>query len=395
MRLIDSHCHLNYEGLAERQDEVLDTARARGRRRFPQHLDAAEGMGRVIATAERNADVWASVGVHPHEADAHPDLGAAALVEASDHPRSSRSANAGSIIITTSPTARAARAVRGAYRGGAGDRPAADRPHPRCGGGHGRDPRRALSKQGGVTGVLHCFTGSADLARKALDLGFFISLSGIVTFKNARDLQETAKTVPLDRLLVETDSPFLAPVPHRGKTCEPAFVADTAAFVADLRGEELEALAEATTANFFRLFNRAAGVKLRILGCGTSTGVPQDRQRLGPLRPDEPRNRRLRSSILVESGGERLLVDCGPDLREQLLDAEIGRIDALIVTHDHADHCHGIDDLRPLSQALGGRCRSMPAPTTLERLQRRFALRLRPGGILSAGGRGRSRSRRT
>jgi TatD DNase family protein len=116
----------------------------------------------------------------------------------------------------------------------------------------------AAVRRGGVTGVLHCFTGSAQLARKGLDLGFFISLSGIVTFKNARDLQETAREVPIEQLLVETDAPFLAPVPHRGKTCEPAFVADTAAFLAELRGEPLERLAEATTANFFSLFSRAA-----------------------------------------------------------------------------------------------------------------------------------------
>ena len=114
-------------------------------------------------------------------------------------------------------------------------------------------------RQGGVTGVLHCFTGSADLARKALDFGFFISLSGIVTFKNARDLQETAKQIPLERLLVETDAPFLAPVPNRGKTCEPAFVADTAAFVTQLRRHHPDELGEATTANFFRLFGRARG----------------------------------------------------------------------------------------------------------------------------------------
>jgi len=113
-------------------------------------------------------------------------------------------------------------------------------------------------KEGGVSGVLHCFTGSADLARKALDLGFFISLSGIVTFKNAADLQHTAKQLPLNSMLVETDSPFLAPVPHRGRKCEPAFVADTAAFVAGLRGEDPEQLAEATTANFFKLFSKAA-----------------------------------------------------------------------------------------------------------------------------------------
>jgi TatD DNase family protein len=114
------------------------------------------------------------------------------------------------------------------------------------------------AKQGGVGGVLHCFTGSAKLAQAALDLGFYISLSGIVTFKNARDLQDVAKSISQERLLVETDSPFLAPVPHRGKTCEPAFVADTAAFVAELRGEMLTALADATTTNFFRLFAKAA-----------------------------------------------------------------------------------------------------------------------------------------
>ncbi|HSR00893.1 MAG TPA: TatD family hydrolase, partial [Sphingomicrobium sp.] len=116
----------------------------------------------------------------------------------------------------------------------------------------------AAVKEGGITGVLHCFTGSADLARKGLDLGFYISLSGIVTFKNAADLQATAKWLPSDQMLVETDSPFLAPVPHRGQKCEPAFVADTASFVAELRGENPLELAETTTANFFRLFKKAA-----------------------------------------------------------------------------------------------------------------------------------------
>jgi TatD DNase family protein len=105
--------------------------------------------------------------------------------------------------------------------------------------------------------VLHCFTGTQWLADRGLEIGFFISLSGIVTFKNAKALQEVAKTVPQDRLLVETDAPFLAPVPNRGKTCEPAYVADTAAFVAALRGDSPEELAAATTANFFRLFDKA------------------------------------------------------------------------------------------------------------------------------------------
>jgi TatD DNase family protein len=106
--------------------------------------------------------------------------------------------------------------------------------------------------------VLHCFTGSQKLANVALGLGFYISLSGIVTFKNAAELQATAKTIPAERLLVETDAPFLAPVPHRGRTCEPAFVVDTATFVAGLRGVGYDELAATTTRNFFNLFRKAA-----------------------------------------------------------------------------------------------------------------------------------------
>jgi TatD DNase family protein len=255
--LIDSHCHLNYEGLVERQDEVLDAARARGVAGFLNISTRQKEWGAILATAERNPDVWASVGVHPHEADAHPDLGATALAEASDHPKVVAIGECGLDYYYD-------KSDRGAQR----ERFQAHIEAARSTGlpliVHTRDAEEdtaemlgAATKQGGVTGVLHCFTGSADLARKALDFGFFISMSGIVTFKNARELQETAKQVPLDRLLVETDAPFLAPVPNRGKTCEPAFVADTAAFVADLRGESLDTLADATTANFFRLFNRA------------------------------------------------------------------------------------------------------------------------------------------
>lgn len=114
-------------------------------------------------------------------------------------------------------------------------------------------------------------------------------------------------------------------------------------------------------------------MKVRILGCGTSTGVPRIGGGWGECDPDEPRNRRLRSSILVESAGQRLLVDCGPDLREQMLAAGIDRIDGVIVTHDHADHCHGIDDLRPLAQKLGGPVPLHARPKDIERLKARFA----------------------
>ena len=116
--------------------------------------------------------------------------------------------------------------------------------------------------KGGVTGVIHCFTGSQDFADKALELGFYISMSGIVTFKNARDLQETAKTIPLDRLLIETDAPFLAPVPHRGKTCEPAFVADTASVPRRAaRRDASRRWPQPPRANFFTLVRQGGGVK--------------------------------------------------------------------------------------------------------------------------------------
>jgi TatD DNase family protein len=258
VKLVDSHCHLNYEGLAERQDEVLANARARGVSAFLNISTRQAEWNDVISVAERNADVWATVGVHPHEADSHPDLGSAALVEAASHGRVIAIGECG-LDYHYDKSGRSAQRER--FQAHIDAARTSGLPlvvHTREAEADTAEILSDAVKEGGVTGVLHCFTGSADLARKGLDLGFYVSLSGIVTFKNARDLQEIAKWLPSDRMLVETDSPFLAPVPHRGQTCEPAFVADTAAFVAELRGDEPEALAEATTANFYRLFSKAA-----------------------------------------------------------------------------------------------------------------------------------------
>ena len=259
MRLIDSHCHLNYEGLAERQDEVLENARNRGVHGFLNISTRQNEWDDVISVADRNADVWATVGVHPHEADAHPDLGAAALIEGTKHPRVIAIGECGLDYYYDKSDRKAQRERFQAHLEAARESGLPLVVHTREAEEDTAEILGAAVREGGVTGVLHCFTGSAELAKKGLDLGFLISLSGIVTFKNARDLQHTARQIPLDSLLVETDSPFLAPVPHRGQTCEPAFVADTAAFVADLRGEKPERLAEATTANFFRLFSKAQG----------------------------------------------------------------------------------------------------------------------------------------
>ncbi|MEO7635370.1 MAG: TatD family hydrolase [Sphingomicrobium sp.] len=257
MTLIDSHCHLVYEGLAERQDEVLDAARARGVAGFLNISTRQREWDDVIAVADRHPDVWATVGVHPHEADAHPDLRAAALVEGAQHPRVVAIGECGLDYFYDKSDRAAQRERFAAHIDAARQTKLPLVIHTR----DAEDDTAAMLEgavgEGDVSGVLHCFTGSADLARKGLDLGFYVSLSGIVTFKNAQDLQAIAKWLPADRILVETDSPFLAPVPNRGKVCKPAFVADTAAFVADLRGETLETLAAATTANFFRLFGRA------------------------------------------------------------------------------------------------------------------------------------------
>ena len=258
MRLIDSHCHLNYEGLAERREEVLANARGAGVTGFLNISTRQREWNDVIAVADANPDVWATVGVHPHEADAHPDLGAGVLTDAASHQRVIAIGECG-LDYYYDKSDRAAQRER--FQAHIEAARATGLPlvvHTR----DAEEDTAAMLEQavnkGGVRGVLHCFTGSWQLANKALDLGFYVSLSGIVTFKNAQDLQHTARKLPSDRLLLETDSPFLAPIPHRGRTCEPAFVADTARFVGDLRGVDVGTLAEQTTDNFFELFDKAA-----------------------------------------------------------------------------------------------------------------------------------------
>ncbi|AYO77369.1 TatD family hydrolase [Sphingobium yanoikuyae] len=257
--LIDSHCHLNYKGLIEDQQNVLERARARGVDLMLNIATRESEWGDVLGTAVREADVWATVGIHPHEADEHPHVDTAKLVERAAHPRVVGIGETGlDYYYDHSDRERQQKSFRSHI--------AACREtglplivHTR----EAEEDTLAIMRdemgKGAYGGVIHCFTASGAFADAAMDLGFYISISGIVTFKSAKDLQETAARLPLDRLLVETDSPFLAPVPHRGKSCEPAFVADTARFLADLRGERIEDLAAATSANFLRLFAKIEG----------------------------------------------------------------------------------------------------------------------------------------
>ena len=254
--LIDSHCHLNYKGLIEEQQNVLERARASGVGLMLNIATRESEWDAVLETALREADVWATVGIHPHEADEHPHVDTAKLVSRADHPRIIGIGETGlDYYYDHSDRERQQRSFR-AHIAASRETGLPLIVHTRDAEEDTLDILRDEMGKGAYSGVIHCFTASGAFADAALNLGFYISISGIVTFKNARDLQQTAARLPLDKLLIETDSPFLAPVPHRGKPCEPAFVADTARFLADLRGETLEQLAIATSANFLKLFNK-------------------------------------------------------------------------------------------------------------------------------------------
>ena len=256
--LVDSHCHLNYKGLAETQAEVLARARARGVTGM-LNISTRESEWRdVIATAEREPDVWASIGIHPHEADAHPAVDTGRLIAAAAHPRVIGIGESGlDYYYEHSDRTR----QQASFRAHIAAARATGLPliiHTR----DAEDDTAAIIAdemgKGAFPALIHCFTASGDFAARMLALGLSISISGIVTFKNARALQETAAALPAGRLLIETDAPFLAPVPHRGKVGEPAFVADTAVFLAGLRGEDPAELMATTARNFFDLFAKAA-----------------------------------------------------------------------------------------------------------------------------------------
>lgn len=255
--LIDSHCHLNYKGLVERQGEILCAARERGIGGFLNISTRHSEWSDVIATAERESDVWASVGIHPHEADGHAYLGFDELVKATGHDRVIAIGETGLDYYYDHSDRDAQRRLFRMHINAARDTGLPLIIHTRDAEVDTLAILRDEMGKGAFPALIHCFTASAAFGRDVLELGLSISISGIVTFKNAVDLQDVVRDIPAERLLVETDAPFLAPVPHRGKTCEPAFVADTARFVADLRGQDIETLANDTTANFLRLFSKA------------------------------------------------------------------------------------------------------------------------------------------
>jgi TatD DNase family protein len=257
--MIDSHCHLNYKGLVEDQTAVLGRARAAGVTGMLNISTREREWDAVIGLAAQEADVWASVGIHPHEADEHKDIDTARLVDAAARPKVVAIGETGLDYYYDHSDRAQQQASFRAHIDAARQTGLPVIIHTRDAEEDTALILREEMERGAFTGVIHCFTASDAFADVALDLGLYISLSGIVTFRNAAALQETARRIPDDRLLIETDAPFLAPVPHRGKTCEPAFVADTARLVADLRGVGVEALAGQTDRNFYQLFTKCSG----------------------------------------------------------------------------------------------------------------------------------------
>lgn len=257
MMLVDSHCHLNYKGLAEDQPAVLARARAAGVGTMLNISTREREWDEVIAAAEREPDVWASVGIHPHEADDHPHIDTARLVARAAHPRVIGIGESGLDYYYDHSDRDRQRASFRAHIAASRETGLPLIVHTRDAEEDTAEIMRDEMAKGAFPGVIHCFTASDAFADIALDLGFYISISGIVTFKNAHALQATAARLPADRLLIETDSPFLAPVPHRGRPCEPAFVADTAKYLASLRGVTTEEIAAISARNFFMLFSKS------------------------------------------------------------------------------------------------------------------------------------------
>ena len=258
MKLVDSHCHINFPDLAENEHAVLENARLNGVGHMLCVSVNLEDFPQVLSFAERHKHIFASVGIHPNEPKSDV-VSVDQLIKLASHKRIVAIGETGLDYFRSEGDLKwqHERFTTHIEAGKETGKPLII---------HTRDAASdtmKILKESNASdcgGVMHCFSEDWDVAKKALDIGFYISMSGIVTFKNATKVKEVAERTPLDKLLVETDAPFLAPVPFRGKTNEPAYVKHTAEYIAELRGISFNELAEVTTENFFRLFSHAEPV---------------------------------------------------------------------------------------------------------------------------------------
>ncbi|HPF46785.1 MAG: TatD family hydrolase [Alphaproteobacteria bacterium] len=254
--IVDSHCHLNYGSLAEDMDGVLERAKEAGvgtmlaiNARLSEYED-------VLKIAEAHDHIWATVGSHPHDAEDEWGITPEQLINMAKHEKVVGIGETGlDYYYEHSPRDKQKQNFI-AHIEASRETGLPLIVHARDADDDCAEIMEAEMKKGAYPAVIHCFTASEEFARRSLDIGCYISLSGIVTFKSARELQEAVKIIPLSRLLIETDAPFLAPVPMRGKPNEPAFVKYTAEFLANHFGVGFEELARVTTDNFFKLFSK-------------------------------------------------------------------------------------------------------------------------------------------
>lgn len=254
--LVDSHCHLDFPDFAPERDAVVARARAAGIGRIVTISTRVKRQAQIVEIVEKYDDVFGTVGTHPHHADEETDVTAADLAAAARHPKIVAIGEAGlDYHYDTGPRDNQAKSFR--------QHIAAARETGLPLVIHSRDCDTDMAailreemEQGAFGAILHCFTGGRELAFTAVELGAYIGFTGILTFKSSQALRDIAKTLPADRILVETDSPFLAPVPYRGKRCEPAYVVETAKVLAETRGVSAAEIARQTTENFFRLFDK-------------------------------------------------------------------------------------------------------------------------------------------
>lgn len=254
--LVDSHCHLDFPDFSAELDDIVERAKAAGIHRMVTISTRVKQFDRVLAIAEKYEEVFCSVGTHPHNADEELDISVDDLCRLSDHPKVVAIGETGlDYHYDNSPRAAQAEALRRHV--------AAARSTGLPLVIHSRDADEDMaailseeSEKGSFPAVLHCFSSGRGLAEKGVDLGHYVSFSGILTFNRAEELRAIARDLPEDRILVETDAPYLAPTPYRGKRNEPAYVAETARVLAQTRNVSIEQIREQTTDNFFCLFRK-------------------------------------------------------------------------------------------------------------------------------------------
>jgi len=258
--LVDSHCHLDFPDFSSELDAIIARARSAGVGRLVTISTRVKNHAQVLAIAEKFPEVFCSVGTHPHYADEELDIDAQALVALAKHPKIVAIGEAGLDYFRNNSPRDAQAASFRHHIAAARETGLPLVIHSRDCDADMAQILRQESGKGAFPAVLHCFTGGRDLALTAVELGHYVSFTGILTFKNSDALREIAAELPADRIMVETDAPYLAPLSYRGKRNEPAYVGETAKVLADTRGASADEIARQTTENFFRLFSKVPRV---------------------------------------------------------------------------------------------------------------------------------------